>query len=146
MRDYRTAAELFTPQTQDMLSASMIYNAPSLAAFNESKANTMRQLLEKHNLGPDIVEGALAKATSKEETLTALAALVEDKPAFIADMLVWMDENTDQEPTSAIPLGPLGDVAIKGDTATATRLSQGQSKPIEFRRSNGTWLIHMTMK
>jgi hypothetical protein len=143
-KDWKAVAELLTPESQQSLAGAMIFAASLVAAFEEEKGEEIEELLAKHGLDPDVTEGPdEMDATSLDEALKAIAGPIANKPAFIADMIGWLDENAEESGLGDIASGKLGDVTISGDTASATITDDEGPNPIEFRRLNGRWLIHV---
>ncbi len=142
--DWKTVAELLTQESQESMAGAMIFAGSLMAAFDEEKGKEFEQLLSKHGLDIDPKEGpAGMEDASMEEALKAVVRPIKDKPAFIADMIGWLDENADGSGFDDIGSGTLGDLTITGDTASGTITVDEELDPIEFRRSNGRWLIHM---
>jgi len=150
-KDWKAVAELLTPESQESMAAGMIFIASFMAAFDEGKGKELEQLLKKHGLDPDAAKGPDAEeAASLEQALKAAVGPIKDKPALIAEMIGWLDENAEgaggssfAEGFGSIASAKLSDLSIEGDTATGTVTGEDESGPIEFRRLNGRWLIHI---
>lgn len=118
-------------------------------AVREQIAN-FAKILENHNLDPDELRAAMSDMMSDDpETQGAKAAKlladVRDRAGLFADVAGFLhamdsaDDDPDNRPR-------LTDVKIDGDTATGTAHSTGDDdgQPIEFRRVNGKWLLHLS--
>jgi hypothetical protein len=142
--DWKAVAELLTPDSQKSMAAAMIFATSLMAASEEEKGEELEELLRKHGFDPNAPEvPRKIVASSPQEALKTLVGPIKDKPAFIADMVGWLEENADASGFTDIPSGKLGDVTIEGDTASGTVTDDDGSDPIEFLRLNGRWLIHM---
>jgi len=144
--DWKAVAELLSPESQEAMAAGMIIAGSFIGAFDEQKGEEFQQLLSKHGIDVDPEKGPEGmEDASMEEALKAVVGPVKDKPAFVADMIGWLDENADGAGFGDIGSGTLSDVTITDDMATATVTVDGEPHPIEFRRSNGRWLVHMPL-
>lgn len=142
--DWKTVAELLTPESQESMAAGMLVGASLIAAFEEEKGKEFEQLMSKHGLDVDPEEGPPGmEDASMEDALKAVISPIKDKPAFIADMVGWLEENADDSGFDEIGSATLSDLTITGDTASGTLTVNDEPQPIEFRRSNGRWLIQM---
>jgi len=144
--DWKAMTELLTPETQEAMAGGMIIAGSFVGAFDEEKGKEFQQLLDKHGLdidpekGPEGMEDA-----SMEEALKAVVGPIKDKPAFLADVIGWLGENSDESDFGDVASGTLSGVTITDDTASGTVTVDDEPHPIEFRRSNGGWLIHLPM-
>ena len=69
-------------------------------------------------------------------------ALVEDKPAFLADMIVALKETNPDLSQLTFANVTLKDVEIEDDTAKAMRVEGGEdAELIYFKRIDGGWLV-----
>jgi|GEM_PF-3239214 len=125
--DWKALAAALTPESQEAMAAMLLLPAGMAAAFNESAGEELEQILERHELSGDALEGGASNLP------------VKDKPAFIADVAEWLMRQGGDSSDLGIPLGDLADVEIKGDSATA---SIG-GEPISFRRMDGGWLVQL---
>jgi hypothetical protein len=93
-------------------------------------------------------EAAFAETGPSEEDFKEWAAPIKDKAAFIAEMFALLEKMTeDDDGPPGVFSGKLADLQIEGDTATAVQVTDQdgnqQREPIEFRRINGRWFVHL---
>jgi hypothetical protein len=89
-------------------------------------------------------EGPSARKSPAEEAAKRMTEPIKDKIAFLAQMLALADKAPDLG--KRLPgKGKLAELKIDGDTATAvmvtTEAGAEKKEPIEFRRTDGGWLI-----
>ena len=156
--DWKTATAQLTNESQDVLASGMMM----MAAFasisfdaDEAKANeeSFNQLLAKHGLD----KGAMESENEDENqdpsaAMKEMMAPVKDKPAFVADMIAWIDEHAQDDDNGLmeeITTGELKDIKIDGDSASGmiamSKDGETNEEPIEFRKVNGKWFIHLPM-
>jgi hypothetical protein len=156
--DWETATAQLTSESQDVLASGMMM----MAAFasisfdaDEAKAReeSFNQLLAKHGLDKDQMDQDTAfGAEDPSEAMGDLMAPVKNKPAFVADMIAWIEKNSDDENggmMEEITSGQLQGVEITGDTAKGkiamTKDGETNEEPVEFRKIGGKWFIHLPM-
>ncbi|REJ95516.1 MAG: hypothetical protein DWQ34_05555 [Planctomycetota bacterium] len=141
-RDWSRAASCMTDESQEMMAAGLLFIGGFAAAFGGDETAQIAAVLEKH--GIDIEDGP------EVDTEGEVKLPIRNKPAFIADMLSAMEasgEGFDEGPAAWAESSTLADLSIDGDKATASVVSTTdgveEQEPIEFRRANGAWLVHL---
>ena len=143
--DWQAAAGFMTEDSQAMLAGSLVFMGGLAAAFGAENAGDIEALLQKHG----ITEQSMSEPpegidpTEPLGMMKALTAGIKDKPAFIGEMIAWMDQQGDGSEVPDFSKAELSDLSIDGETATATVANIEEAQPIEFRRVNGTWLVHL---
>lgn len=142
-KDPQAISAALTDGAENTMAGTLVFMA-GFAALDEEKRPEIETLLQKH--GIDTSEDA--EKTDLTEGFHALAEPIKDKPAFIAEILAWIDEN--KEDDSAAPSlinGTLQNLKVEGDTATGTLVTSKRGaerkEPIEFRKVDGGWLVHL---
>lgn len=140
--DWRRATGCMTDESQEMMAGGLLLIGGLVSAFGGEESAGLTAVMQRHGIdpeeGPDIDENG------------AFDLPIRDKPQFIADMLAAMEatgENIDEGPIAWAESSELADLVMDGDTATATVVSMTEDgeerEPIEFRRSDGAWLVHL---
>jgi hypothetical protein len=158
-KDYEKFAQCLTPESQETLAGGLVFAGTMIKAFaglgeqdeNQKKALAeIDEILKKHGLDPEkLDEGPPEEATSPEEAIAALGKKIDDKAAFIGDMMKAMESLDESEGAPAVA-GELVDLKITDDKATATVVhkedGKEQREPIEFRKLSDGWRIHLPME
>jgi hypothetical protein len=132
-KDWGKAANCMTADAQSAMSMLLTMPVSMMAAFDEAKQPEIEALFTKHGLNMD--EGPPGGSGGDQAAaIRAFGKQIKDKPAFIAELIEWLDKNDDDSDGdsvfSAMGRGKLGDVKINGDTATAvlTIVEDGRSE------------------
>lgn len=150
-KEWEQAANCMTSDAQSAIAMLLTIPVSMMAAFDEAKQPEIEALLAKHGL--NVNEGPPGGSGADQATaVRAFGKQIKDKPAFIAELIEWLDKNDDDADGdsvfSAMGDGDLGDVKINGDAATAvlTFVENGrtETQPMEFKKENGGWLLHAT--
>ncbi len=156
--DWKGFCACLTPESLDMFAGGLVMAGSMMEAFaalggEEGKvaAAAIKDVLSRHGLTDEKLQEAQAKAdpTAGPESVAALSAAIQDKAAFIADMLSSMktasgDAGGKQPGPTIAKDARLVDVQIEGESATATVEVQGKSQPIAFKKIDGGWMIDLT--
>lgn len=152
-KDIDQALRCTTRDTQDMMAASLVIAVSFAAAFDPDSEQDVRNLLGKH--GIDIDDSGPPDAPATAEPMEAMRTVVKpikDKVAFIAEAFQWLDEHSEggggpDEGMERLAKGQLTELQINGDKATAqvttTAAPDIEPMPIEFRKQDGVWLVHL---
>ena len=143
--DWDAAARLLTDDSQTAIAGMLVFVGGLVAAFDAEEGKGLEELMEKHGLSED-VDPEPPPGTDLSDPLAmvkALASVVEDKPAFIGEVMDWMVENADSTEDPDFAAAKLTDLVIDGDTASATVTGVDVGDTIEFRRVDGKWLVHL---
>ncbi|MEX2142532.1 MAG: hypothetical protein WD894_24980 [Pirellulales bacterium] len=138
--DWQAAARCLTPESQATMADGLIFGS-SFATFGDTeKAKDLKQLLKRYEI--DMDAEPKEPADKDAAAMPSFVADVENKPALIEDLFAWLNKNsTSGSPTFEIK--NLGEVKIDGDEATAMAETERGDQPVEFRKVDGGWLIHL---
>ncbi len=162
--DWGTIVNTMTKDSQDQMAAGMVLMSSMMASFaemgakmagdtpeakkkaEESKkvAGELKAILEKHGVSEESTKGI--NMLSDPEAMTKLADKIKDKGALLTEVFSTLSKLDDKKAAEANPFkgSTLSDLKINGDSATAAFASKdGKTRPIEFKKENGGWLIHM---
>ena len=142
-----------TPESQDLLAGAMVMLGTmmkGLAALGGEDADAQQSMskigkvLEDHGL----TEDAMKKMEGADESdpASAMKKLVEpikDKAAFVGDMFEVFSGMENGATEDFEFKGTLKDIKIDGDSASAVLEDGGTSKPVQFKKVKGSWLIHL---
>ncbi len=153
--DWETASAQLTTESQDMMASGMMMMAAFASiSFDEAEAKareeSFNELLASHGLNKEELDSNTSFASDDPSAAMAeMLAPVTNKPAFIADMINWIEKNSDDDGgmMEEITSGQLKNVEINGETAKGTiamtKDGETSEEPIEFRNIGGKWFIHM---
>ena len=145
-----------TPESQDLLAGAMVMlgtmmkGLAGLAELGGEDADAQQsvskigKVLEDHGL----TEDAMKKMEGADESdpASAMKKLVEpikDKAAFVGDMFEVFSGMENGATEDFQFKGTLKDIKIDGDSASAVLEDGGTSKPVQFKKVKGSWLIHL---
>lgn len=156
-----------TPESQDLLVGVMAMGSvmaremavgfasmggDAAKAEAEKKFAPLDEVLSKHGVSAADLEKQSENIDVKADPKSAMkqiAALVKDKPGFMADMMKAA-ESLDTDGKGGGPaeefMANLSDVKIDGDKATGMISkpdTPNQKKPMHFKKVDGGWLIDM---
>nr|ACS68541.1 hypothetical protein [uncultured bacterium FLS18] len=144
-KDYKTVASLNTTDSQIAMAGGSIFGASFMTAGDENKEKELKELLDRHGIDmdaeeepPDDPENATPEAMMK-----AMTAPIKDLPTFIGEIMAWMDKNSDDAGGGFPEMRELREVTIDGDSANAVLETDMGPRPFEFRKVNGSWLVHI---
>lgn len=133
-KDWEKAAGCMDANSQDLLARGLAFAISFLAETDDKKKKAAEAMFKKHGFDTD--DGCSSE--------------VADKPAFIAKLFAFAEAHTpDDDFTSLAKLlaGRLTDVKIDGDEAAGIIEIEGEdSQPIEYRRIDGHWFVHLPEK
>jgi hypothetical protein len=161
-KDYPKFAQCLTAESQEMMAGGLVFAGgmmKAFSAFGEPDAEQKQaiakidEVFKKHGLDPDKLqeENSPDPAAGPEEAFAQLSRQIDDKAAFIGEMMKALEGLGDegQSPAPALA-GELVDVKITDDKATANivhkQAGEERRDPIEFRKVGDGWLIHMPME
>ncbi|HTQ37963.1 MAG TPA: hypothetical protein VMJ32_02990 [Pirellulales bacterium] len=152
-KDYKTAFAQTTPDSQEVLLGAMATTLNIIAALDQSKEPDIRKIfdtygvkkLDLNTVGPNV---------DQKTVLKQLTADVKDKPACLADIYMWIENNaSDKSQATQAAFGnlidaELADVKIDGDTATATAKTRpggvDKSDTLKFKKIDGIWQLDLS--
>lgn len=138
--DFSAAARCLDPESQEAMAALIALPLALVAAFDPEKKDEVEELFKKHGISLEEDRDEFPLKTS------------EERIAFMADAVEWMEENGDDTGEDSGPLkkvaqGSLGEVTIEGESATAiVTLADNSTEEIEFTRVDGMWYLHLSLQ
>ena len=163
--DWEGFCHCLTPESQENLSGMMamagimMKDLWGLAALggDDGAKKVQEQIAQfdtffaKHGLDDKTLKKIQDDFKTPEEAVGALGKIVEDKTAFIGEMIAAFHAMGDSKNEGMQPSwenAKLVDLRIDGDTATAivvqTKDKKEEKEPIGFKKIDGTWLIDLT--
>ncbi|HZZ28307.1 MAG TPA: hypothetical protein VFE46_09930 [Pirellulales bacterium] len=152
-KDYKSAYSQMTPESQDIMLGAMAMTLNMIAAIDQSKEPDIRKIREKYGL-KNLDLSTVGPNTDQNAMFKQLIAEVKDKPACLAEIITWIDNNAhDKEQADQAAFGLIGDgelinVKIDGENAAGTVQSKtgGTEKAdqVKFKKADGKWLIDVT--
>ena len=153
-KDFKTFAGLLTTESQGKLASQLAGLGAMLkmmAAFDKEgkmkdKLPELEKIMDKHGLTKDVM-GKLKQTKDPKEIEAnnkTIAAVIKDKPAFVADVMKWLDAaNPGKSKGGPLDDAELKDVKVNGDKATGTVVTKvsGKEEPMEFAKVGGGWRI-----
>jgi hypothetical protein len=139
--DWQAAARCLTPESQAMMADGLIFAASFATLGDKEKEKSLDELLKKHKI--DMDAEPKEPADKDPMAMPSFVADVEDKPALIEDLFAWLEKNSSGKGGPDFEVKKLGEVKIDGDQATAMAETDRGDKPVEFRRIDGGWLVHL---
>ena len=146
-KDWEQAVDCLTDESQDMMAGGLVLVAGLMAAFGGEEMQGVQAVFQKH--GVDAAPSGSSPPGSEpgESPEPPEAPVIEDKAAFIADLLTELEqvgEGFDEGPAQWGE-AELSDLTIEGERAngTLTLLEDGEEKTeeIEFAQVEGRWLV-----
>lgn len=138
--DFSAAARCLDPESQQAMAVIMTIPLGLVAAFDPEKEKEVEQLFKKYGI------------SMEEDSDEFPIKSSEERIAFMADVVEWMEANGDDTGEDSGPLkkmgrGSLGEVSIEDERATATvTLADNSTEEIEFARVDGQWYLHLSME
>ncbi|MEQ8209883.1 MAG: hypothetical protein RH917_08620 [Lacipirellulaceae bacterium] len=165
--DYAALVGCFTPESQDFMVFGLTMAGTMAKAFAsmgesfgaepdadakaelEAKFAPLDKVLEKYGLTEDKLESQGLDAMQDPKAATQkIAALVDDKPAFVGEMMKALKAASDGKPQGPqqMFMAKLSDIKIDGDSASAmaTVPDSPRPRPIHFAKVDGGWLIDLS--
>ena len=144
-----------TPESQDLFSGMLVMLGTMMKGFAAlagddpdalQSVSKIEKVLETHGLSEDVM--GMMESADESDPAAAMQKLVEpikDKAAFVGDMFEIFNEMDDSKRPSPGDQfkGALKDIKIDGDSASAVLEDGGKSEPVQFRKVEGSWLIHL---
>jgi hypothetical protein len=139
--DWQAAARCLTLESQEMMADGLIFAASFATLGNKEKEKELDDLLKRHKI--DINAEPKESADKDPTAMPSFVADVENKPALIEDLFAWLEKNSSGKGGPNFEVKKLGEVKIDGDQAASMAETDGGDKPVEFRRVDGGWLVHL---
>jgi len=146
--DWAGAAPLLDAESQAMIAFGMLMHASFSTGAEAEKEESLNALFKKHGIDLDENESPTdADPTDPTAMMQAVVAPIEDIPEFLGELSSWMENNAPASDDSDgfMEMGELSQVAIDGDTATATVTTPMGEMPIQFQRVKESWLVQLPM-
>lgn len=164
-KEWNVATGALTDEAQRNMAGALVM-VLGFTALDESKRPQIMELFDKHGLDTD--DGSAKEQEDKDADdaptivigpdggpsvadVAKLAEPIANKQVFLADAFTWLDEQADGSGFPPPPArGELIDVQIDGDSARGTLVQAAvtnvpeRKEPIEFRKFDGRWLIHLS--
>jgi hypothetical protein len=137
--DWRSAVTMITPESQQMMVTGMVMQSAFMTMEDEAKGKELEQLFKKHGMD----EPPLGDEGPSAGDDVDVNALVDNLPDFVGELSAWIEANEDDSEGGFPELGELADLKLDGDTATAVAETEMGPQPIEFRKIDGTWKLHL---
>lgn len=129
-QDYPRAISVASGESQALLASGLVMEVEFMEIEDNAKKESRDSLLKKHAVdlsGPD-----------------TLLKSVKDIPALVSELTEWLKENAVGSIQSGFPdFGELGKVTVDGEKATAQVDTKRGWRPIEFRKVDGNWVVHL---
>lgn len=135
--DWKSAITMVTEETQKMFVMGMVMQAGFMTMDEEAKGKELEQLFKKHGLDKDLEE------VSGEDV--EVDSLVEDFPTFVGELAAWIKANEKDSENGFPEMKEMSELKIDGDKATAMTETVMGKQPIEFRKVDGQWKVHLAM-
>jgi hypothetical protein len=155
-KDFKAFATLLTPDSQGKLASQLAGLGLMFKAFSafdkegkmKDKLADFDKIMDKHGLTKDVM-GKLKQTKDTKEIEAnnkVIVAAVKDKPAFVGDVMKWLDAaNPGKNKGGPLDEAELKDLKVTGDKATGTVVSKvgGKDKeePMDFAKVGGGWRI-----
>ena len=152
-KDFKTFVACLTDTSRDKMAGLMIFAGAMNKAFADfdktGKAKKMVEkidkIFDKHGLNKEKLDNLKpapgADPKELQKSLQKVVGTIKDRPGFVADMLVAMDQGKPKSKPE------LKDVKITGDTATGSVVEKKGEKenkqPISFKKIGGSWKIEL---
>jgi len=137
--DMTTVVSLLTPESQGMMTIGLVMSASFMTVGDSGKEKSLDVLMRKHISDWDDENAAMGEGGGPEAILESIG----DLPGFVREVSAWMAANGGDDESGFQEIGALGEVTIDGDTAKAEVETEGGMEPLEFRKIDGQWRVHM---
>lgn len=141
-KDWKGVLKTMDAESRKNLAGTLVLMG-GFMSLDEDDGPKVVALLKKHGL-----VGAKPKGDPNKD-IKVLAEPIKDIPAFVSDMLTFIDKHADKP--GALPFtrkGKLTELKVTGETASAKFVAEidgrKDSKPVEFRKIEGRWFVHFT--
>lgn len=143
--DYQAVASHLTEESQTRMLGGLMMIGAIIVAFDEDREASLTKIIEKHGGSPEMMSDS--EIQSPEQAMEKLNQTFSDKSALIADLISWMDDQSqadDDRFSDAIAGGTLGEVTINGNTASAPiTTSDGRDDVVNFVKVGDGWKIEL---
>lgn len=141
--DWKAAALCLVPESRYGLAFGLVMGASFSTFGDESKEQSLNQLLTKHGINLEEESGAEGEG-DMEQAMMDMFKPVTDLPGLIGELGAWIKQNASGDDQGGMmAVGELSEVKIEGDSATASVQSERGPMPIEFRKTSSGWLVLM---
>ena len=155
-KDFKAFAACLTPESQGKLAGQLAGLSVMFKAFSaldkegkmKDKIADLDKIMDKHGLTKEAMAKLKPTKDPKEieKNNKAIETIVKDKPAFVGDVMKWLDSaNPGKSKGGPLDEATLKDLKVTGDKATGTVLTKTGDKekeePMEFAKVGGGWRI-----
>jgi hypothetical protein len=149
-KDFKSGFAQLTPDSQDMMLGSLAANISLGFGMDPTKGPDVQKMMDKHGI-KKIDPTTIQPGTDPRVLLKDTVANVKDKPACFADLMTWMENNSEgkdrAEKMEAYAHAELVDLKTEGDSAVGSvkvkRNGNEESNPMTFKKIGGTWFIDL---
>jgi hypothetical protein len=163
--DIPTFYDSLTADSQDVLAGALVMLSVKLkaevglagllgsaarGAEAKQELEAVNPILARHGATDDAINRLLPDAgfSDRSQGLANMAALIDDKRAFVADMYAAMKQFSGadsfaKELTEQLA-GEIQDVAIEGNRATAIVVTESGEEPLVFHKTAAGWKLHIS--
>ncbi len=134
--DWQSAIGMITDESKAMVVMGMIFQAGFMTMDDEAKGKELEQIGKKYGLDENMPEPASPDDVD-------VNSLVDDLPGFIGELSAWIAANDTDSKGGFPKLTEVSDIKIDGDSATGLVKTEDGQQPIEFRKVDGQWKVHM---
>ena len=132
VQDYPRAISATSGESQSLIASGLVMEVAFVEIEDKAKKELRDSLLKKH---------AVDLSNLADDTLLKS---VKDIPALVSELTEWMKENADGSSQPGFPdFGELDKVTVDGGKATAQVDTKRGWRPIEFRKVDGHWVVHL---
>lgn len=165
--NYENLVSCFTPESQDYMVFGLTMAGTMAKAFAglgesfgaepdadakaelDAKFAQLDQVMEKYGLTEEKLESQGLDAMQDPKAATQkIAALIDDKPAFVGEMFKALEAASDGEAQGPqqMFMAKLSEVKIEGDSASAmaTVPDSPRARPLYFAKVDGGWLLDLS--
>ncbi len=146
--DFSTYAGSLTLASQKAIAGGTIFGLGMMGAFDESLKDAVMALFKKHGLDEQNSMGrppaGITAESTRIEQMTAMGSTFDNPAAFIVEAKTFIAKQPNVNSSSTQKTGEIGEITVDGDSASATIRHRRGRKKIEFRRTVGGWLVHLT--
>jgi hypothetical protein len=145
--DWPAVCDCLTTDSQAEVAEMLVMAGTVMKLRGES--TSVSDTLDKHGVTDEAIQKQGIAILYDKEALRGLAKLVEDKAAFVADMISAMRTAHTAAQFSAQfedqIAGELSEVTVTGDLATAVLVGERGKTPVEFRKTPEGWKRHVNL-
>ena len=146
--DIYTFAACLSDDSQAILVSSMLTVLHSIPDLKPDRKDEVFALMKRHEISPDEkpkVSNNIEEHKAMMADMRRQAGLVKDKPQFLAEFDKFAP-GTIIGTFGYLSFTEVVDVTIDGDSASAQMTIGKRNDPMQFKRENGGWRLHIYNK